>query len=56
MTTSQCARAAESRSRWKEIVSHVMAANNQTWSAEKEKPSNIQQQLDQTLDLLHEHF
>ena len=35
MTTSQCVRAAEDRSRWRELVSQAMVANDQSWSAEK---------------------
>ena len=30
VTTSQCVRAAEDRSRWKQLVSQVMVANDQT--------------------------
>ena len=37
ITISQCVRAAEDRSRWKEIVRQVMLANNQTRSVETKK-------------------
>ena len=37
LTTSQCVRAAEDRSRWKQLVSQAMVADDYTWSAEKKK-------------------
>ena len=37
LTTSQCVRAAEHRSRWKQLVSQAMVADDHTWSAEKKK-------------------
>ena len=36
-TTSQCVRAVEDRSRWKQLVSQAMVADDYTWSAEKKK-------------------
>ena len=37
ITTSQCVRAAEDRSRWKQLVSQAIVAEDHTWSAEKKK-------------------
>ena len=37
LTTSQCVRAAEDRSRWKQLISQAMVADDHTWSAEKKK-------------------
>ena len=37
LTPSQCVRAAEDRSRWKQLVSQAMVADDYTWSAKKKK-------------------
>ena len=37
LTTSECVRAAEDRSRWKQLISQAMVADDHTWSAEKKK-------------------
>ena len=42
LTTSQCVRAAEDRSRWKQLVSQAMVADDYTWSAEKKKNPLLQ--------------
>ena len=39
LTTSECVRAAEDRSRWKQLISQAMVADDHTWSAEKKKLS-----------------
>ena len=42
LTTSQCVRAAEDRSRWKQLVSQAMVADDYTWSAEKKKKTDLE--------------
>ena len=44
LTTSQCVRAAEDRSRWKQLISQAMVADDHKWSAEKKK-KNISPKL-----------
>ena len=56
ITISQCVRAAEDRSRWKEIVSQVMLANNQTCSVVTKKTRQCTHLLSPTTLLFDSAF